>query len=111
MEIIISNAFFAKQGAAQNYLEFNALRKFCNIAYEKIISNQNADCKYVCFEAEEEDLDDFCDADTRYVRGIDKVFRVGEIANSELERLNSIYTVEVQESLEAARIAFAELEV
>lgn len=109
-QVIINNAFLAKKGP-QPFLEISALRKFCNILYDKITSgNENGiSYKYVLFQVSETDVERFCDDDDQFVRGIGKVFCTREVEAEKVEKINSVYASEIRIMLKDAREAFTEL--
>lgn len=109
-QVIINNAFLAKK-EPQPFLEISALRKFCNILYDKITDRNEGggSYKYVLFQVTEADVERFCDDDDQFVRGIGKVFCTRKVEAEKVEKINSIYTSEVQIMLKDAREAFAEL--
>lgn len=108
-EVIINNAFFAKKDEMCSFLEINALREFCNILYDKITGENESGIsyKYVCFQADEADVEEFCDIDGRFIRGIDKVYCTRAVEEETVRRINSIYAPEIQIMLKNAREAFA----
>lgn len=106
-QVIINNAFLAKKGP-QPFLEISALRKFCNILYGKITGGNGVGYKYVLFQVSEADVERFCDSDDQFVRGIGKVFCTREVEEEKVEKINSVYTSEIQIMLKDAREAFAE---
>lgn len=108
-EVIINNAFFAKRNEELTFLEFSALRNFCNILYDQITGgNGNGKrYKYVCFQVDEMDVEAFCDADIQFARGIDKVFCRGKIEEEKLKIINSVYEPDIQTMLKDAREVFA----
>lgn len=108
-EVIINNAFFAKRNEELAFLDFSALRSFCNILYDKITggNGRGKGYKYVCFQVDEMDVEEFCDANIQFVRGIDKVFCMGKIEEEDLKIINSIYEPEIQTMLKDAREVFA----
>ncbi len=109
-KIIINNAFYAKKGA-QPFLEISSLRNFCNILYEKItgVNRSGISYKYVQLQVTGTDIEDFLEADTHFIKGIGKVVCVKEIEEETVERINSVYTPEIQEILKDAREEFATL--
>lgn len=110
-EVILNNAFCAKKDKELPFLENNALRRFCNILYDKI-TGENASgirYKYVCFQVDEADVEEFCDTDNRFVKGIDKVYCKKKVDEETLQKINSIYEPEIQIMLKDAREAFAEM--
>lgn len=109
-QVIINNAFLAKK-EQQSVLEISALRKFCNILYDKITGKNESGViyKYVLFQVSEADVERFCDDDDQFVRGIGKVFCTGKVEPEKVEKINSVYPSEVQLMLKDAREAFAEL--
>ncbi len=110
-EVIINNAFFAKSDEVQPFLEINALRTFCNILYDKITGDNDSGIsyKYVYFQVDEVDVEEFCDFDRQFMRGIDKIFCIEKVDRKKLEEINSIYAPEIQTMLRNAREAFARL--
>lgn len=107
-QVIINNAFLAKKGA-QSFLEISALRRFCNILYDKITGEckSGGGYKYVLFQVSDADVERFCDRDDQFVRGIGKVFCTREVEAEKVEKINSIYASEIQIILKDAREAFA----
>lgn len=108
-EVIIYNAFFAKREENLVFLEFSALRNFCNILYDKITGENESGTryKYVCFQVDEMDVEEFCDVDIQFARGIDKVFCTGKIEEEKIERINSAYEPAIRIMLKNAREVFA----
>lgn len=108
-EIIISNAFFAGHEQVTS-LDFSDLKKFCDILYDEITNCEisKGGYKYVYFQADEKDVDDFCSCNNCFIRGIDKVYRTGNINSQELSEINSIFTEEVQLLLKNARRRFSQ---
>lgn len=107
-QIIINNAFYAQAGA-QSFLELSTLRSFCNILYDKITGHNKSGIsyKYVHFQVNEADIDDFFEMDDHFIRGINKVVCVKEVKAETVKKLNSIYAPEIQVILEDARETFA----
>ena len=110
-EVVINNAFFAKKDKTQSFLENNALRTFCNILYQKITSeNESGICyKYVYFQMDEADVEEFCDIDDQFIQGIDRVYCTREVQEETVAKVNSIYTPEVRTMLKNARDTFSQL--
>lgn len=110
-EVIINNAFFAKGNEMQSFLEVNALKTFCNILYDKITGDNESGIsyKYVYFQVDEIDVEEFCDFNNQFMRGIDKIFCTRKVEEKQLEEVNSIYAPEIQVMLRNAREAFARL--
>ena len=108
-EVVISNAFYAKNNGEGSCMDVQSLQNFCSIIHTKIASNIQItpQHKYVYFKVDEDDVADFCRSNAGFVRGINKVYSVKKIDQSELARVNAVYTEEIQRSLEDARKAFA----
>lgn len=109
-EVVISNAFFARKHEETTFLETSALQEFCNIVYEKITGSTNGrNNKYVYFQVDDVDMDEFCSCNERYVKGINKIYATEIIQSDELNKVNSIYDKDIQRSLAAAREVFSSM--
>lgn len=110
-EVIINNAFYAKRNEVQPFLEIDALRRFCNILYDKITGDNESGIsyKYVYFQVDKADVEEFCNIDDQFIRGIDKVFCTRKVEEYELEKINSVYEPEIRTMLKNAREVFARL--
>ncbi len=108
-KVIINNAFCGKK--AQSFLEFNALRDFCNILYEKMTGKNRSGIsyKYIQLQVSGSDIKNFFETDNHFIEGISKVICTEEVTEETVQKINSIYPAEIQEILKEAREAFAAL--
>lgn len=67
-KIVINNAFAAKQASV---LSNSMLRKFCDMLHDRLMENGY---KYVVFQVSDEDIDEFCEKDGQFIKGIKKSF-------------------------------------
>lgn len=104
-EVVLTNAFYASKGKTKN-LNNIALREFCSILQDDI-TGDNTNHKYVYFDMDDEDLDDYLEFNRRFERGINKVYCVDDIEEPEMQRVNSVYTKEIQSIIQRARETFA----
>lgn len=111
--MIISNAFLAKKNELEldTFLEIEELREFCNILYDKITGENDSGIryKYVCFQADEADVERFCEVDDQFKQGIDRIYCTREVKAEVVQRINSVYSEEIQIMIRNAREAFARL--
>lgn len=106
-KVVLSNAFFARSEEEHRFIEMNELRDFCGILYDKITQRGKKYYKYVCFQVDEEDIEEFCRYDDRFAKGINKIYTIDKIHSDEVNRINSIYSQDIQQSIESAREAFS----
>lgn len=108
-EVVMNNAFFAKDNSAGSYMDIKSLQQFCSIVHTKIINDSaiSSQEKYVYFKVDEDDVADFCRRNRNFVRGVNKVYSTSPIEQAHLEKINAIYSKEIRHSLEAARKEFA----
>ncbi len=104
-EVVLMNAFYASKGKTKD-LNNIALRKFCNILHDDIIED-NTNYKYVYFDMDDDELDDYLELNRRFERGINRVYCIGDIEELEMQRVNSVYTQEIQSIIQKARESFA----
>lgn len=105
-EVVLKNAF-AAQGDTKPYIEVDALRKFCDILNNKIAKVGSGRYKYVYFELDQDDLEEYCEEDEQFVRGINRIYVTRPKDKDGLIRVNSAYTEEIRDSLKEARKEFA----
>lgn len=108
-EVVINNAFYAKQIEEFQALEIAELRRFSNILYEEIsnISNYGISYKYTCLRATQRDVEEFCSLTHKFITGIDKIYCTETIDITRVEHVNSRYTEELQSVIGNARNIFA----
>lgn len=106
-DVIISNAFFAKQSEG-DFLEISELQEFSSILYKRITGkNDSGVCyKYVSFQADRQDVDDFCRTNQGFIHGIDKIHCIKNVEFDDVKSINSKYAPEIQTMLQNARDDF-----
>lgn len=103
-EVILYNAFLSKQKISEPecyFITFHNLRKYCNNLYDAIVQTGY---KYVVINGDTENIDDFCNMDNNFIRGIDKMFCTCKINSAYVEKLNSKYPEDIQAILNASDI-------
>lgn len=106
-EVVFTNAFYAIKETGVNDLKTESLREFCSILYSDITSG-NTDYKYVYFNMDNDEIDDYLKYEKKFERGIGRVCFVGDAKDLDIDRTNSIYAQDVQEILQQARETFAQ---
>lgn len=108
-EVVINNAFYAKQIEEFHSLEITELRRFSNILYDEIssINNCRIGYKYACLRATQKDMEEFCSSTHNFITGIDKIYCTETIDIGWVEQVNSRYTEDIQSVIRIAREIFA----
>lgn len=107
-EVVIKNAFAAQENT-KPYIELDALRKFCDILFHHV-SQTNSGAgryKYVCFQLDREDLEEFCEEDGQFINGINRIYMTKAVDKAGCTCVNAVYAKEIRDSLDAARNEFA----
>lgn len=106
-EVMIKNTFMASVDNPL-YIEWEAIRRFSNILYDKISKNcsRRNGIKYVYFQLGKMDLEDFCESNSQFISGINRIYRNQEIDPASWESVNTVYSEEIQNSLKDARDEF-----
>lgn len=105
-EVVLNNVFAAKQ---KEYVEWEELSDFCNILYKKVtgIQSNAGRYRYVHFQLNQEDLEEFFEVDGKFLNGINRIYSLKKIDDIECEKINFIYTSEIRQSLIETRKEFA----
>lgn len=101
-KVILYNAFLSKQKIDEykyRSITFHDLRKFCNNLYDSIVQ---IGYKYVVIDCDTENIDDFCDTDNSFIKGIDKMFCTCKIDSTYVEGINRKYPKDIQVVLNAS---------
>lgn len=106
-KVVVSNAFFAQSEKKNSFIAMSDLRKFCDILYAELTKKEERSCKYVCFQVDQNDIEDFCREDHRFTKGMNKIYSIDRIKAEEVNKINAIYSIEVRKSIESARKKFA----
>lgn len=106
-EVILKNAFAAMEKKAVKCLKFQDLRNFCNIIFDKMEENENIRSKYVYLQVDEADIEEYCESEGDFTRGIDKIYMNFPADKDTLLTVNGIYSSEIQQVLADAREEFA----
>lgn len=112
-EVIINNAFYARKNESKNSLAISELQQFNFILYDKMTKENDTGVryKYVCFLADWKDVEEFCRTDEQFINSIDTVYCTKQIEEEAVQRVNSIYTPDIQMMIQNAREDFRRLRI
>lgn len=96
-KIICYNAFAAAKTCQMTMKE---LGDYCQILSDKLTDNGY---KYMVFDVDDKDFDEFCAKDTRFIKGITKIVSTEIIRTEDADKVNSIYEQKIQEILKETR--------
>lgn len=107
-DVIINNAFYAV-GTGVPYLDIITLKQFSQIVYKIITTSDDnhGKYKYVYFEVSESDVEEYIRSTNRFIKGFGNIYAQEPINKIDVEKINSAYSLDVQEMLQQARAKFA----
>lgn len=106
-DVIINNAFYA---AGENIpcLNIITLKKFSQIVYNIITTSENnhGKYKYVYFKLSESDVEEYLRSTPHFIKGFGNIYTQKPINISDVKKVNSAYSSDIQEMLQQARVKF-----
>lgn len=99
-EVILGNVFLGRQ---ETYLETDVFRQFCDILHNKLVEQGY---KYVILKATSEDITQFCDNDSRFVKGIGKIHCTDPVTEKYVDKVNAKLPDDVKNILQEVHKLF-----